>query len=199
MQHKIGFNSLSRSSSERKALLRGLVTSLFKYEVIETTEAKAKEARRLAEKVITRAKNANATVASLTEQGTPEALAEAKALNVHAHRMVSRVLYSEEIVAKVFNEIAPRYTNRNGGYTRILKKGYRQGDAASIVQLSLVDHPDLSFDKKKDKKDKKEKKESPRARAVRAAKGSDAKVKKQKASTGAKGTQRKTMNSNKSV
>lgn len=199
MQHKIGFNSLSRSASERKALLRGLVTSLFKYEVIETTEAKAKEARRLAEKVITRAKNANATVASLTEQGTPEALAEAKALNVYAHRMVSRVLYSEEIVAKVFNEIAPRYTNRNGGYTRILKKGYRQGDAASIVQLSLVDHPDLSFDKKKDKKDKKEKKESPRTKAVRVAKGSDAKVKKQKASTGAKGTQRKIMNSNKSV
>lgn len=198
MQHKIGFNSLSRSSSERKALLRGLVTSLFKYEVIETTEAKAKEARRLAEKVITRAKNANATVASLTEQGTPEAIAEAKAVNVHAHRMVSRVLYSEEIVAKVFNEIAPRYTNRNGGYTRILKKGYRQGDAASIVQLSLVDHPDLSFDKKKDKKDKKEKKVSPRSKAAHA-KSADAKVKKQKASASAKGTQRKTMNSNKSV
>lgn len=199
MQHKIGFNSLSRSSSERKALLRGLVTSLFKYEVIETTEAKAKEARRLAEKVITRAKNANATVLSLTEQGTEEAMLEAKAVNVHAHRMVSRVLYSEEIVAKVFNEIAPRYTSRNGGYTRILKKGYRKGDAASIVQLSLVDHPDLSFDKKKDKKDKKEKKVSARTKAAHAKQG-DAKVKKQKAAGAAtKGSTRKTMNSNKSV
>lgn len=199
MQHRIGFNSLSRSSSERKALLRGLVTSLFKYEVIETTEAKAKEARRLAEKVITRAKNANKTVEELTEKGTEEALNEAKAVNVHAHRMVSRTLYSEEIVAKVFNEIAPRYTSRNGGYTRILKKGFRQGDAASIVQLSLVDHPDLSFDKKKDKKDKKaSKKESARSRAVKA-KGTDSKVKKQKAAGNAKATQRKAMNSNKSV
>lgn len=197
MQHRIGFNDLSRSAAERKALIRGLVTSLLKYEVIETTEAKAKEARRLAEKIITRAKNANKTVASLTEKGTDEALLSAKAVNVHAHRMVKRYIYSEEVVAKVFNELAPRYENRNGGYTRILKKGYRLGDAASVVQLSLVDHKDLSHDKKKDKKS--EKKTSKKAQSVKRDVKKEAKVKKSKGAGDVKSTTRKAMNSNKSV
>lgn len=197
MQHRIGFNDLSRSAAERKALIRGLVTSLLKYEVIETTEAKAKEARRLAEKIITRAKNANRTVASLTEKGSDEALLSAKAVNVHAHRMVKRYIYSEEVVAKVFNDLAPRYENRNGGYTRILKKGYRLGDAASVVQLSLVDHKDLSHDKKKDKKS--EKKTSKKAQSVKRDVKKEAKVKKSKGAGDVKSTTRKAMNSNKSV
>lgn len=197
MQHRIGFNDLSRSAAERNALIRGLATSLLKYEVIETTQAKAKEARRLAEKIITRARNANKTVASLTDKGTPEALLQAKAVNVHAHRMVKRYLYSEEVVAKVFNELAPRYENRNGGYTRILKKGYRKGDAAEVVQLSLVDHKDLSFDKKKDKKN--EKKSSKKAQSVKRDVKKEAKVKKSKGEGDVKNTVRKAMNSNKSV
>lgn len=201
MQHKIGFNDLSRTSSQRKALLRGLATSLLKYEVIETTEAKAKEARRLVEKIITRAKNANKTVEELTKKGTPEATLEAHGVNVHAHRMIARYLYSEEVVAKVFNEIAPRYANRNGGYTRILKNGYRNGDSASMVQLSLVDHPEIKFEKK-DKKDKKkaENKASKVKSETKKAPKSDAKVKKAKAAPVAtKSAPRKAMNSNKSV
>ena len=197
MQHRIGFNDLSRSAAERNALIRGLATSLLKYEVIETTQAKAKEARRLVEKIITRAKNANKTVASLTGKGTPEALLQAKAINVHAHRMVKRYLYSEEVVAKVFNELAVRYENRNGGYTRILKKGYRKGDAASIVQFSLVDHKDLTFEKKKDKKG--DKKASKKAQGVKREAKKEAKVKKSKGVGDVKNTVRKVMNSNKSV
>lgn len=199
MQHKIGFNDLSRTSSQRKALLRGLATQLLKYEVIETTEAKAKEARRLVEKIITRAKNANATVEELTKTGTPEALLEAKGVNVHAHRMIARYLYSEEVVAKVFNEIAPRYANRNGGYTRILKNGYRKGDSASMVQLSLVDHPEIKFEKK-DKKDKKSGKKAAKKSEKKAAAPKADKVKKAKAAPAqVKSAPRKVMNSNKSV
>ena len=137
----------------------------------------------------------------LTKKGTPEATLAAHGVNVHAHRMISRYLYSEEVVAKVFNEIAPRYENRNGGYTRILKNGYRNGDSANMVQLSLVDHPEIKFEKK-DKKDKKkaEKKSAKSRSDVKKAQKGDANVKKAKAAPATtKSAPRKAMNSNKSV
>ena len=111
--------------------------------------------------------------------------------------MVKRYLYSEEVVAKVFNELAVRYENRNGGYTRILKKGYRKGDAASVVQFSLVYHKDLTFEKKKDKKG--DKKASKKAQGVKREAKKEAKVKKSKGVGDVKNTVRKAMNSNKSV
>ena len=107
MKHRIGFNALSRKSSQRKALKRNMVTSLFRYERIETTKAKALEVRKMAEKLITRA----------------------KVDNVHNRRIVSAYLYDEAIVAKLFKEIAPLFQDRKGGYTRILKTGNRLGDA----------------------------------------------------------------------
>jgi large subunit ribosomal protein L17 len=139
MKHRRGFNPLERMAAHRKALHRNMVTSLFKYERIRTTKAKALEIRRTAEKLITRA----------------------KIDSVHNRRIVSARLFDEGIVAKLFTNIAPRMKDRNGGYTRVLKLGERVGDAAEVVLLELVDYKlkvdDESGKKAKDanKKDKK--------------------------------------------
>ena len=131
MKHRRGFNPLNRMASHRKALHRSMVTSLFRHERIKTTKAKALEIRRTAEKMITRA----------------------KLDSVHNRRIVSARLFDEGIVAKLFTAIAPRMKERNGGYTRILKLGERQGDAAQMVILELVDYKlDTGEKKKKSKK-----------------------------------------------
>ena len=135
MKHRIGFNALSRNSSERKALKRNMVTSLFRYERIETTKAKALEVKRMAEKMITRAKEDS----------------------VHNRRIIARDIYDEAIVAKLFKEIASMFAERKGGYTRILKTGNRLGDAAEMVILELVEKTekkDAKAEKKADKEDK---------------------------------------------
>ena len=136
MKHKIGFNALSRNNAERKALKRNMVTSLFRYERIETTKAKAKEVQRLAEKMITRA----------------------KVDNVHNRRLTAAVLYDEAVVNKLFTEIAPLYADVNGGYTRIIKTANRLGDAAEMAILELTKKTEKPEKKAKDKKkeDKKE-------------------------------------------
>ena len=135
MKHRIGFNALSRNSSERKALKRNMVTSLFRYERIETTKAKALEVKRMAEKMITRAKEDS----------------------VHNRRIIARDIYDEAIVAKLFKEIAPMFAERKGGYTRILKTGNRLGDAAEMVILELVEKTEkkeVKAEKKAAKEDK---------------------------------------------
>ena len=131
MKHRRGFNPLQRMAAHRKALHRNMVTSLFRYERVQTTKAKALEVRRTAEKMITRA----------------------KVDSVHNRRIVSGRLYNEGIVAKLFTVIAPRMKDRNGGYTRILKIGQRLGDAAQMVILELVDYNlDVEGSEKKAKK-----------------------------------------------
>ena len=117
MKHRIGFNALSRNNAERKALKRNMVTSLFRFERIETTKAKALEVRKMAEKMITRAKEDS----------------------VHNRRIIASDIYDEAVVAKLFKEIAPMFAERKGGYTRILKTGNRLGDAAEMVILELVE------------------------------------------------------------
>lgn len=116
MRHRKDHRKLSRNSSHRRALLRNLVTALFQYERIETTVAKAKEARRLAERMITFGKQND----------------------VAARRHVSRFVTKPEVVNKLFATIAPWYEDRNGGYTRILRIGRRLGDAGEIAYLELV-------------------------------------------------------------
>lgn len=133
MKHKIGFNALSRSSAERKALKRNMVTSLFRYERIETTKAKAKEVQRLAEKMITRA----------------------KVDNVHNRRLTSAILFDEAVVSKLFTEIAPLYADVHGGYTRIIKTSNRLGDAAEMVILELTKKTEKPEKKAKAKKEEK--------------------------------------------
>jgi large subunit ribosomal protein L17 len=138
MKHKRGFNPLERMAAHRKALHRSMVTSLFRYERIRTTKAKALEIRRSAEKLITRA----------------------KVDSVHNRRIVSARLYDEGIVAKLFTDIAQRMKERPGGYTRIIKLGWRAGDAAEVVILELVDYKldTEDSDKKAKKADKADKK-----------------------------------------
>ncbi len=130
MKHKIGFNALSRNNAERKALKRNMVTSLFRFERIETTKAKAKEVQRLAEKMITRA----------------------KVDNVHNRRLTSAILFDEAVVNKLFTEIAPLYADVNGGYTRIIKTTNRLGDAAEMAILELTKKTEKPEKKAKDNK-----------------------------------------------
>ncbi len=111
-----GYRKLGRNSAQRKAMLRNLVTDLLRDERISTTECRAKEARRAAEKMITLAKRGD----------------------LHARRQVLAYVYDESVVTKLFEEIAPKYADRNGGYTRILKLGPRRGDNAEVVFLELV-------------------------------------------------------------
>ena len=140
MKHRIGFNALSRRSGQRKALKRNMVTSLFRYERVETTKAKAKEVQRMAEKMITRA----------------------KVDSVHSRRMIARDINDEAVLAKLFTQIAPLFIERKGGYTRILKTGNRQGDAAEMAILELVvktEKPKKKAEPKKEKEAKKPAKE----------------------------------------
>jgi large subunit ribosomal protein L17 len=118
MNHKNGFNPLSRTTAHRRAMSRNMVTSLFRFERITTTKSKALEVRKDAEKLITRA----------------------KVDSVHNRREVAKFIQDEKILNKLFTEIAPRMKDRNGGYTRVLKLGFRQGDAADVVLLELVDY-----------------------------------------------------------
>lgn len=135
MRHRVAGKKLGRSSAHRRALRRNLVTSLFYNGYIETTEAKAKAVRGHAEKVITLAKKGIMAAEDDPSRG------------VHARRLVEgrihRWIKDEEgywvdVLAILFDEIAPRYLDRPGGYTRIYKLGYRKGDAAPMALLELV-------------------------------------------------------------
>lgn len=123
MRHRISGRVLGRDSGHRKALFRNLIKDLYTYERIETTEAKARAIRTDAEKLITKAKR------GLADGGN----------RVHAQRQVVSYLNDKDIAKKLFDELAPRYSDRNGGYTRMIKIGPRQGDAAKMVVLELVD------------------------------------------------------------
>ena len=131
MNHKMGFNPLSRTPAHRRAMSRNMVTSLFRFERITTTQSKAKEVRRSAEKLITRAKEDS----------------------VHNRREAAKFISDEKILNKLFTEIGPRMKERAGGYTRILKLGFRYGDAADVVILELVDYKlDTSSEEEKAEK-----------------------------------------------
>ncbi|MCP4572951.1 MAG: 50S ribosomal protein L17 [bacterium] len=117
MRHNVSGRKLNRTTAHRKALYRNLVTALIKHERIETTVPKAKEARSLAEKLITFAKRGD----------------------LHARRQAARKINEPAVLQKLFDEIGPRYADRPGGYTRILRLGARRGDNAELALLELVD------------------------------------------------------------
>lgn len=110
------YQKLGRDSSARKALFRTVVTALFDKERIETTEGKAQEVKSIAEEFITLAKRGD----------------------LHARRQAMSFIYDESVVKKLFENIAPRYADRNGGYTRVIKTGVRKGDSAPMAILELV-------------------------------------------------------------
>jgi large subunit ribosomal protein L17 len=124
MRHRVAGRKLGMSTGHRNAVRRNLIKDLFRHEQIQTTRAKAQAVRGSAEKMITIAKRGNAA-------------GEAK--SVHARRIIASRLNDPEIVKKLFDEIAPRYTDRPGGYTRMIKLGPREGDAAEMVLLELVE------------------------------------------------------------
>jgi len=117
MRHKVAGRKLGRTSSHRRAMYRNLVTDLLGYEKITTTEAKAKEVRGLAERMITLAKEGE----------------------LHSRRQILSFILDKKLADKVFTELAPRYAERPGGYTRIVKLGPRLGDGAAMVRLELVE------------------------------------------------------------
>lgn len=127
MRHKISGKRLGRHGGARKALRRNLIKQLFEFERIQTTRAKAEAVRGEAEKLITLAKRGNA------------AAEENGAKLVHARRLAASRLNDAEAVRKLFDDIAPRYTERPGGYTRMLKLGPRESDKAQMVLLELVE------------------------------------------------------------
>ena len=133
MRHRHGLRKLNRTSSHRLAMLRNMTVSLLKHEAIKTTLPKAKELRRVAEPIITLGKNP--TLAN--------------------KRLAFNRLRDREMVVKLFDELGPRYQARNGGYLRILKMGFRQGDNAPMAFVELVDRPEPQDDKVRDTGDSK--------------------------------------------
>ena len=129
MRHRHGLRKLNRTSSHRLAMLRNMTVSLLRHEVIRTTLPKAKELRRVAEPIITLGKHA--TLAN--------------------RRLAFDRLRDREVVLKLFGELGPRYSKRNGGYLRILKYGFRKGDNAPMALVELMDRPEAGTDKKQEK------------------------------------------------
>lgn len=117
MRHRVKGRGLSRSPSHRKAALRNMATSLIRHERIETTTAKAKELRPFVERLITLGKRGD----------------------LHSRRLAGRSISDREILGKLFDDVGPRFNERSGGYTRILKLGSRRGDAAEMALIELVD------------------------------------------------------------
>lgn len=134
MRHQKAGRKLGRTSSHRDAMLRNMTTSFFKHERIETTDAKAKELQKIVEKMVTLGKKGD----------------------LHSRRQVLRVIYDKEVIKTLFDTITPRYHDRNGGYTRIIKIGRRRGDNAPLSIIELITDEKISKPKKKsyDKKKK---------------------------------------------
>jgi large subunit ribosomal protein L17 len=130
MRHRVAGVKLSRTPSHRRALFRNLVTALLDHEVLRTTDAKAKELRRWADRMIT-----------LGKQGT-----------LHARRRAAAVIRRRSVLRKLFDEIAPRFDGRQGGYTRVVKLGVRPGDAAALSLVELVERPGAEAEKTGQKK-----------------------------------------------
>ncbi|MCI5222458.1 MAG: 50S ribosomal protein L17 [Candidatus Electrothrix sp. AR4] len=124
MRHRKAGRKLNRNASHRSAMMRNIVTSLLEHERISTTVPKAKEARRVAEKMITLGKRGD----------------------LHARRQAIAYKRSKEIVAKLFDQLSEQYADRQGGYTRIIRTGVRSGDAAPMAILELVGYEDSIVD-----------------------------------------------------
>jgi large subunit ribosomal protein L17 len=137
MRHKRAGRGLGRNTNQRKALLRGLVVSLFEHLKIETTTAKAKEVKKIAEHIITLGKKGD----------------------LHSRRLALSYIPNKKAITKLFNVIAPKIANRNSGYLRIVKSRFRPGDNSSMAILEFVDYDILKEEKKEKKKEEKKEEE----------------------------------------
>jgi large subunit ribosomal protein L17 len=155
MRHRKSGRKLKRTASHRKATMIALCTALLRHKKIRTTVAKAKETRPIAERILTRAKNAVA--------------AEGDKINIHARRLVARYIKDRAVIKELFGEIARKIANRSGGYTRVVKLGRRFGDGAEVAVLELVDYNtgEAPVKPKKEKKKKKEKEKAKEEKTFR--------------------------------
>lgn len=134
MRHRVKGRKLNRTSSHRKATMRALVTALFEHKKIHTTEAKAKELRPIAERIITKARKAYVK----EQQGLiPEG--NKSNYDLHVRRQIAKDINKKPIIEELFDEIIPEISDRPGGYTRIVKTGFRRGDGGSSALIMLVD------------------------------------------------------------
>jgi large subunit ribosomal protein L17 len=141
MRHNVKGRKLGRTASHRKATINSLITSLLKHKRIRTTLAKAKETRVHSEKLITTARKNN----------------------LHSHRQVMDVIKDKEVVKELFSEIIPKIGDRPGGYTRVVKLGYRSGDAAQMAVIELVDYNEVATARAEQQKEKRESKAKEKA------------------------------------
>jgi large subunit ribosomal protein L17 len=166
MRHRVAGRRLGRDTKQRKALRRAQISQLLEHEKIHTTVAKAKSLRPPVEKLITIARNRGdaerlielaedgdeemlqrllttnqaARLLKLAQDGEDDELSrEANAIAVHAQRLVAKEVHDKAILYKLFHDIAPRYVDRPGGYTRIVRAGYRKGDSAEMAYIMLVE------------------------------------------------------------
>jgi large subunit ribosomal protein L17 len=148
MRHKVAGRLFSRTANQRKALLRGLVSSLFEHQRIETTVAKAKAIKGIAEKLVTFGKRGD----------------------LHAKRMVMSYLPNRTVMSKLFSEIAPRFADRNGGYLRIVQTRQRVNDRADMAIIEFIDYEDIKIksSEKGDVKEKEKKAAKPRKETKKA-------------------------------
>jgi len=146
MRHLKSGRKLGRTSSHRKALFRNMVTSLLEHEQIQTTDAKAKELRRVADKMITLGKRGG----------------------LHSRRLAAAYIRKRSVVSKLFGEVAERFKDRPGGYTRIIKLGVRRGDAAPISLIELTDRGAAAMSEAEKKAERRRKSAEKRAEAAQA-------------------------------
>ena len=156
MRHRVAGVKLGRSPAHRRALLRNLVTALLQHEAVRTTDAKAKELRRWGDRMITLGKDGS----------------------LHARRRAASIIQSQSVVKKLFEEIAPRFKTRNGGYTRVVKIGIRHGDAAPVSLVELVERAGAEAGTTGKEKKK------PRARAAKGKKAAGTEAPKRRAAAG---------------
>lgn len=138
MRHQKSGRTFGRKADHRKALWSNMVSSLIQAERIQTTDIKAKELRRFAEPAIAWAVSVGPLLSKDQEKRTDEE----KTRIVHAMRMAQRIVKNRTALHKLFDELGPRYASRHGGYLRIIKKGFRHGDAAPVSIVELVDRPE---------------------------------------------------------
>ena len=148
MRHNVKGRKLGRTASHRKATLISLITSLLKYKRIKTTLAKAKETRVFAEKLVTKARKGD----------------------LHAKKQVMEVIKDKDVVKELFSEIIPKIGDRPGGYTRVVKLGYRMGDAAQMAVIELVDYNEVVTARAEQQKEKRETKAKNKAEKAKAEK-----------------------------
>lgn len=135
MRHQKHGRTLGRTSDHRKAMWSNMVASLIEHEKIVTTDAKANELKRIADRTI----NWSAQLGDLLTRDADKLDAEDQARKLHALRMAKRVLKQPDVLRKLFDVVGPRFIGRQGGYTRVIKKGYRHGDAAPVSIVELVE------------------------------------------------------------